>query len=171
MFDHEVRWYALVPVSILLGFAVIFLETARVWGALPIRPDLFWCLACLTVFRSPPLPSLFVFAWCGFCRGILLGTRPGADTLAYIVTGWLYLHWKPFSLGRGWAGQAIMAATAAAATSLLRQALAYGFLAHTLWERVLVVAVGDGLLTCPAYLLMAGVLALPSFRTWRDGRE
>lgn len=171
MFEHDIRWYALVPDSLLLGLALLFAETLGVWGGFPVRPDLFWCLAFYAALKSPPAPSIIAFAWCGFARDMLVGSRPGASSLAFILAGWLVLHWSPLAAIRGWGGQAVLAGAGAFVAGLLRHGLDAGRMAAVLWERTFFFALGDGVATVLAYVPMALLLSLPPFRPWRERRQ
>lgn len=171
MYEHDIRWYALVPDSLLLGLALLLAETAGWWGAFPVRPDLFWCLAFYAALKSPPTPSIMAFAWCGFARDMLLGSRPGASCLAFVVAGWLVLHWKPLAAIRGWLGQAVLSGAGAFAAGLIRHGLDAGRLAGVLWERIFFSALGDGVLTILAYVPAALIFSLSPFRPWRERRR
>lgn len=168
MYDHEVRWYVLAPITLILGFAVLSAETLDVWGGLPVRPDWFWCLAVVATMKTSPVSSLFVFAWCGLARDFLLGPKPGAAMLAFVLAGWFIQFWKPVAALRGLAGSVMLAGVGALAVSLLKHTLDYGALTYKLWDWMLVVAFGDALLTAVAVIPAALVLNMPSFRPWRE---
>lgn len=168
MYEHEIRWSVLVPVAILVGFAALFAETCGVWFDFPARPDWLWCLAVFTVMKAPPVPSIGAFACCGLVRDLLLGPRPGAASIAFILTGWAVLYWKPVAALRGWRGHLSVACIGSCMAALLKHALDYGQLTYKLWYWVLTVSMGDALLTLTAYPLLAIVLTSPSFRPWRE---
>ena len=168
MFEHDIRWYALVPVTLILGFFVLFAETSDVWGAFPMRPDWFWCLAVYAALKSPPTSSIVAFAWCGLARDFILGPKPGSAMLAFVAVGWAVLYWKPIVADRGLPSQAFMAGVGAVVVSFVRHMLDSGRLAYKLWDWMLVAALGDGVLTCLVYVPAVLVLSLPSFRPWRE---
>ncbi len=171
MYETDIRWFALIPVALLLGLADLAVETSGAWGGIPFRPDLFWCLAFAAALKSPPTPSIMAFAWCGFARDMLLGPRAGSASLAFVLVGWLALYWKPLSAIRGLAGQAALAGAGAFLVAGLKHALDAGSLAYVMWERIFFLALGDGFLTTLAYAPAALVLMLPSFRPWVERRS
>ncbi len=171
MYETDIRWYALIPVSLLLGLAVLAVETSGAWGGFPFRPDLFWCLAFAAALKSPPAPSIIAFAWCGFARDMLLGPRAGSASLAFVLVGWLALYWKPLAAIRGLAGQAVLAGAGAFLAAALKHGLDAGGLAYVLWERIFFLALGDGVLTAFAYVPAVLILTLPSFRPWAERRS
>ena len=168
MYDQDVRWYVLVPVTFILGFVAINVEIVDVWGTFPARPDWFWCLAVCATLKAPPVSSIFAFAWCGLARDFLLGSRPGSGALAFIAVGWLLHFWKPLAAVRGVPGRAVLAGMSAFIVALARHSLDYGALTYKLWDWLLVVSFGDALLTFVAFFPAAVVLGFPSFRPWRE---
>ncbi len=168
MYDHETRWFALAPVTLLLGCAVLTAETAGVWGRFPARPDWFWILAFFAALRTPPLSSIMTFAWCGLARDMLLGPRPGAASIAFVLVGWMALYWKPLASSRSWVGQAVGAGAGAFLVAVIKHGLDAGHLAWEVMEKIFFLSVGDGLLTSLAFLPMALVLSIPSFRPCRQ---
>ena len=168
MYEHEIRWYALLPVSIVLGLFAVLAEMAGVWGAFPGRPDWLWCLAMCAVLNAPPVPAIAAFAWCGLVRDFTLGSRPGSAMIAFILVGWTVLYWKPLAADRGWPGQALLAGAGAFVVALTRHGLDYGLLAYKLVDRLFFLSAADAVLTGIAYLPLAALLTLPQFRPWRE---
>ncbi len=168
MHDNEIRWYALIPVGILLCFGCLFLETAGVWGAFPARPEWLWCLAFCATLRAPPVQSTAAFFLCGLLRDLLIGPRLGAGAAAFTAMGWVALHWRFIAVGHGWIGQAALAGWAGMFVAMIRHALECGPLAYALLSRVFFLGIADGALTGLAYLPLAALLCLPSFRPWRQ---
>lgn len=168
MYDHEIRWYALIPVSLLLGLAVLIVEMSGWLPRFPARPDLFWCLAFFAALRSLPIMSIMAFGWCGLARDLLLGPKAGAASFAFVLVGWLALYWKPLAAARGRAGQAVAAGAGAFLVAAVKHGLDSGWLAPRLWERIFFIAIGDALLTALAYVPFTLLLSIPSFRPWRE---
>lgn len=169
MYDREVRWGALVPVAILVGFGALFAEIAGLWPAsMPGRPELLWCLAFYSTLRVRPTPSLVAFAFCGLARDLILGQRLGAATMVFVVMGWLSVYWRVLATTRGWLSQALVAGMSGFVAALARHTLDYGPLAYKLLYRIVFVSVADGLLTALAYLPMLAALGMESFRPWRE---
>lgn len=168
MYEHAIRWYALVSEILLICLAALLAETAGVWPrGLPARPDWLWCLAFFVTLKVRPVPSLLVFAVCGLFRDAMLGPRLGSACIAYVAIGWLALHWRVLATTRGWAPQLVAAGGSAFFAALLRHALDYGPLAHKLVYRILFVSFADGVLTALTYVPMAAVLCSGAFRPWR----
>lgn len=168
MYDKEIRWYALVPVAILTCFAHLFLETGGAWGGVPVRPEWLWCLAFYATLHAPPAQSLFVFFLCGVLRDVLIGPRLGAGALAYTAMGWIALHWRFLAASHGWIGQALVVGWSGIFVALLRHGLDYGPLAYKLLYRIFFLGIGDGVATGLAYLPLAVLFGLRSFRPWRE---
>lgn len=168
MYDHDIRWWALAPLTLVLGFFVLLAETTGMWGEWPCRPEWFWCLAFLAALRSPPVASVFAFGWCGLSRDFLLGPKPGVAMLAFVIVGWMIHFWKPIAVVRGLPGQVFIAGVGAFAVSLLKHSLDYGSATYKLWDWVLLLSFGDALMTGVAYVPAALILGLPSFRPWRE---
>ncbi len=168
MYDNAIRWHTLVPVAALVCFAALLLETGGAWGNFPARPEFLWCLAFYAMMRARPVPAMAAFFLCGVLRDLLLGPRLGAGALSFTAMGWIALHWRFLAASRGWIGQAILAGWAGIFVAILRNALDYGGLAHTLLYRVFFLGVGDGALTCLAYLPLAALFSLAPFRPWRE---
>lgn len=168
MYGHEIRWYALLPVSIAIGLFAVLADMAGVWGDFPARPEWLWCLALLAALDAPPVPSIAAFAWCGLVRDFTLGPRLGSATLAYLAVGWMALYWKPLAAVRGWPGQALLAGAGAFVAALAKLGLDYGLLTHKLVDRLFFLAAADAVLTGIVYLPLAALLTLPQFRPWRE---
>lgn len=168
MYEHGIRWYALVPVAMLVCLAVLLVETAGLWPrAFPARPDWLWALVFFTTLKTKPVPSIAAFALCGLFRDVMLGPRLGAGVFAYVTVGWMMLHWRMLATPRGWFSQLFAAGASAFLVALLRHALDYGPQAYKLMYRILFVSFADGVLTALVYVPMAGVLCLEAFRPWR----
>lgn len=168
MYEHEIRWFVLVPVAVLTGIFALFAEVSGIWFAFPARPDWLWCVAVFACLKAPPVQTIFAFACCGLVRDVFLGPRPGAALLAYIITGWLLLHWKTLASARGWTGQLALAFLGGLIAAVLKHTLDYGYLASKLWYWILAVSAADALVTMAAYPLVAILLTAPSFRPWRE---
>lgn len=167
MFEHEIRWYVLLPVSFLLGMAALSAEIAGVWFRPDMRPDLFWCMAFFITLRTTPLEALAAFAWCGFARDALLGPKLGSAAIAYILVGWSVLYLRYAIVSRGWFGQMFAAGATAFVAALLRHVLDAGRLAASLWDTIFFLAIGDAVLSLIAYAPLCALLALAPFRPWR----
>lgn len=168
MYDHEVRWFTLLPMSILLGLTIVVLETQGVWGKLPVRPDFFWCLAFFAALKAPPVSSIFAFAWCGLMRDCFLGPKAGSASMAFVLLGWMMLYWKPLAALRGWLAHAVAAGSSACLVAFIKHSLDAGWMTTRLWEKIFFLGLGDGILTIAAYIPVALILSLPSFRPWRE---
>ncbi len=155
MHDREIRWFAFVPLALLVALLQLLAETAGVWGGFPLRPEILWCLAFYAALRVPPVQGLAAYFLCGVVRDGIVGAQPGAGALAYTLMGWLALHWRFLAAGHGWPGQAAFAGWAGIFVSMLRHGLDYGGLAYTLLSRVFFFGIGDGILTALAYLPLA----------------
>lgn len=168
MLEHEVRWYALAPTAILIALLHLAVEMGGLWFSFPARPEWLWGLAFYATLRTPSTQALVVFFLCGLVRDCLLGPRLGAGTLAYLLLGWVTLHWRFFAASRGLPMQVLLVGWSAFFVALLKHALDYGPLAYKLLYRVFFVSFGDGVLTGLAYLPLLVVLSLDSFRPWRE---
>lgn len=168
MFEHDVRWYALIPTAMLMALAHLTAEMGGLWFSFPARPEWLWALAFYATLRTPPVQALAAFFLCGLLRDCILGPRLGAGAMAYLVVGWVTLNWRFLATSRGWPMQALVAAWSAFFVAMLKHALDYGPLAYKLLYRVFFVSFGDGVLTGFAYLPLLLVLSLDSFRPWRQ---
>ena len=168
MYDHEIRWSTLIPVSLVMGLLVLFAETSGLLPAIPVRPDWFWCLAFFAALRAPPVQSIFVFAWCGLARDLLLGPKMGSSALAFVLGGWIALYLKPVASLRGWIAQAATVAASAFLVAAAKHGLDAGRLAGGLWDRIFFLSAGDALATGVFYLPLVLVFCIPSFRPWRE---
>lgn len=169
MYEHAIRFQVLVPVAALLGLAALFAEVCGLAPGFPGRPDWFWCLAVFAAIKAPPKQAILAFACCGLARDLLLGPKPGSAMFAFVLIGWFSLYWKPLAADRGWPGQVLFAALGALGIALIKHTLDYGLLAYKLWYWILAVSLSDAALTLPAYPPLAVLLAIPSFRPWREG--
>ena len=167
MFENDIRWSALVPLSLALGLAVLAVEASGVWGALPFRPEWFGCLAFYAGLRAAPFPSLCAFAWCGLVRDGLLGDKMGSATIAFILIGWLGMHWKVLAAVRGALFQMAALGVCAFGMAALRRFLDAGGLWTRMLPASLLAALGDAVLSAFAYLPCVLLLSLPSLRPWR----
>lgn len=167
MYDHDIRWWALAPVGILIGLGQLFLEVSGVWFDFPARPDWLWCLAFFAALRTPPVSAICAFAACGFLRDVILGPKLGAGCIAFIVVGWIVLSWRILASDRGWPSAALMAGATAFLVAVLKHGLDYGGMTYKLMERVFFVSLGDAALTGVAFLPLALLLSSGSFRPWR----
>lgn len=168
MFDHEIRWYVLVAMAVLIGMGQIALETGGVWFGFPARPDWLWALAFFAALRTTPMSALAAFAACGVVRDVLLGPRLGSAAIAYILVGWLVLSWRLLASQHGFLTSTLLAGVTAFLVALIRHALDYGSQTYTLIDRIFFVSVGDGLLTGVAYLPLILILSVNSFCPWRE---
>lgn len=168
MYDQEIRWRVLVPVSILLGFGMLAAEIFGLCPNFPARPDLFFCLAFLAGRRAPPVPTIVAFAWCGVVRDLLLGPKLGAATLAYVIAGWLVLYWKPLMILRVLPVQAAVVASTSLLAALLKHGFDAGRLVWGIFGRILFVSAADTVLTMLFFVPVVLVLSIPSFRPWRE---
>lgn len=167
MFDHEIRWPVLVPVSILLGMAMLAAEIAGLWFRIDMRPDLFWGMAFFITLRTAPMEALAAFAWCGLTRDILLGPRLGSATIAFVLVGWSVLYLRYAIVSRGWFGQLFAVGATGFCVALLRHGLDAGRLAGARWDAIFILAAGDAVLGMAAYAPVCAILALAPFRPWR----
>ena len=167
MYDHDVRWPTLAAMAIILSLGALAAEIWGLWFRFPSRPDLLWILAFYTVLRVPPARATAAFALCGLIRDLFLGPRLGSAMLAYLVLGWLALHWRFIAIAWGGVGQALVAGAGGFLAALARHALDYGPLTYKLLYRTLFVSLGDGVLTLLAYIPLAALLGLEAFRPWR----
>lgn len=168
MYEHEIRWWTLVPTAILAGFLVLFAETGGLWFRFPARPDWFWCIAVLAALKAPPAPAVAVFGCMGLLRDLILGPRPGSAMLAFVLVGWPLIRWLPFAAVRGLAARMFMTAAAAFPVALVKHALDYGSATHKLWYWLAAVSLGDAVLTLLAYPLVVLLLSPEPFRPWRE---
>lgn len=167
MFEHDIRWSALIPLSLALGLAVLCVEASGVWGGFPVRPEWFCCLAFYAGLRTSPFPSLCAFAWCGLVRDALLGNKMGSATIAFILVGWVAMHWKTLAAVRGVVFQIATLGFYVFGIALLRRFLDAG----GLWTKVIpasaFAALGEAAMTAVFYLPCVVFLALPALRPWR----
>ncbi|MCD8139826.1 MAG: rod shape-determining protein MreD [Planctomycetaceae bacterium] len=168
MYDHEVRWYALVPVAMLVAFAHIFAEAGGWYPQADVRPDWFWCLAFIAALRTPPTQAIVAFFTCGLIRDILVGPRLGAAAIAFLLIGYLTLSWRILASQRNYASQCLLAAVTAFLVAMLKHSLDYGGLTYKLIDRVFLLSLGDAVLTLAAYVPMSLILSLDSFRPWKE---
>lgn len=168
MYQHYVRWYALVPVAILIAFAHIFAETANLYLAFPARPEWLWCLALAAAMKTPPTPAMLAFAACGLIRDLFIGPKLGSALIAYIAVGWLTLSWRLLAHERNYAYQCLLAGVTCFLVALLKHSLDYGSLTYMLIERVFFTSLGDAVLTFAAYAPLGILLSLDSFRPWKE---
>ena len=168
MYGHDIRWFVLVPVAILIGLASVVGEVLGIWGGFPARPDWLWCLAFFAALKAPPAASVAAFFLCGVLRDVILGPRLGSAALAYTLIGWLSLAWRVLATARGWPSQALVAGWAAFLAALVRHSLDYGPLAYTLLYRIVFTSFADGILTMLAYMPLAALLSTDSFRPRRE---
>ncbi|MCC8108362.1 MAG: hypothetical protein LIQ30_04800 [Planctomycetes bacterium] len=167
MYTHEVRWFVLLPLAVILGVVQVFLEVGDVWFGFPARPDWLWILAFVATLRTTPVEAIGAFALCGLTRDLFLGPRLGSGTFAFVLIGWVAIHWRLLATTRGWLFQILIAALSAFLVALVRHGLDYGWLTYKLMERWFFVSMADGLLTGVGYLPLALVLGLSSFRPWK----
>jgi hypothetical protein len=168
MYDHEIRWSALIPLSLALGLVVLGVETTGVWGAFPVRPDWFWVLAFFAAMRALPVSSICVFAWCGFARDMLLGPRPGAASIAFILIGWIALYWKPLAATRGWFGQALAVGMSAFLVGVVKSCLDAGWMFAGMVDSIFFISLGIGMLSGVLFIPAAIFLSVGPFRPWRE---
>ncbi len=168
MYDHEIRWSALVPLALVVGLAALFAEIAGFWGKFPARPDWLWILAFYAAMRATPVPSITAFAWCGFVRDVTLGSSLGSGAIAFVLTGWIALYWKPLASTRGWPGQAVTVGAGGFLVGVIRHGLDAGWLFPNVMDAVFFVSLGDGLLTSLAFIPLAIVFSLSPIRPWRE---
>ncbi len=168
MFDHEIRWYVLIAVAVLLGLAQLASETAGLWFDFPARPDWLWGVAFFAVLRTAPTAALTAFAVCGLVRDAVLGPKLGSAAIAYILVGWPVLSWRLLGGRHGVVTTTLLAGVTAFFAAVLRHLLDYGGFAYTLGDRIFFISVGDGLLTGLGYLPLMLVLGSASFRPWRE---
>lgn len=168
MYEYNVRWWALIPVSILLGFGQLFSEVSGLWFGFPARPDWLWCLAFIAALRTPPVSAIFAFGLCGFMRDGILGPKLGSACLSYLIVGWVVLSWRILASDRGWFGAALMAGVTAFLTAVLKHSLDYGAMTYKLIDKVFFISLGDAALTGLVYLPLALILYLDSFCPWRE---
>ncbi len=168
MYEHEVRWYALVPVAILVGFAHFFAEAGDWYPQMNIRPDWFWCLAFIAALRTPPTQAVVAFFSCGLIRDLLVGPRLGSAAIAFLIVGYLSLSWRILAYQRNFAYQCLLAAVTAFLVAMLKHSLDYGPLTYKLIDRVFLLSLGDAVLTLIAYVPMSLILSLDSFRPWKE---
>lgn len=168
MYDREIRWSVLLPLSILLGMGMLAAEVFRFWPAFPARPDLFWCLAFLVGLRAPPGPAILAAAWCGVTRDCLLGSRLGSTLAAYVLAAWVLEFWKPLVAVHLWPIRALAVGLTGFFVALVKHFLDAGSLGADLWLGITVISAADAVLTMLCYLPMALMLSFPSFRPWRE---
>lgn len=168
MYANDIRWWVLVPVSILIGLGQVFSEVSGLWFSFPSRPDWLWCLAFFAVLRSSPVSAIFAFGLCGFMRDVILGPKLGSACIAYLLIGWIALSWRILASDRGWFGAALLAGTTGFLVSVIRHSLDYGAMAYKLLDRVFFLSLGDAALTGLGFLPLALLLSLDSFRPWRE---
>lgn len=168
MYEYDVRWWALIPVSILLGFTQLFSEVSGLWFSFPSRPEWLWCLAFTAALRTPPVSAICAFGVCGFVRDAVLGSTLGSASISYLLVGWVVLSWRILASDRGLLGEAVMVMVTAFLVAVLRHALDYGSLGYRLIDRVFFISLGDAALTGVVYLPLVLVLCLEAFRPWRE---
>lgn len=161
MDDHDINWIALIPLSFIVGLAVLVLEINGLWPGRVIRPDLVWCLAFFATRRATPANALAASAWCGLARDLTLGPRLGAATLAYLLVAIAFLYLRELVAGGGFFDHAALFGALVVAVSLLKSAFDFGVVFFTAWADCIVIALGCGLATLIAYPVMHALLAVP----------
>lgn len=168
MYEHDVRWYALIPVAMIIALVQLFAEMSELYFAFPARPDWLWCLALAAALRTPPAPAILAFAVCGLVRDVFLGPKLGSAIMAYVAVGWLSHAWRFLAQRHNYAYQCLFAGVACFPMSLIKHSLDYGSLTYKLMDRVFVASLGDAVLTFAAFALMSLFLSFDSFRPWKE---
>ncbi|MDR0361548.1 MAG: hypothetical protein LBJ46_02520 [Planctomycetota bacterium] len=170
MGDHEVNWRILAPAAILIGFASLALEMARLWPWQGLRPDFLWCLAFHAARRSPARQALGAFFLCGSARDFLIGFRLGSGSLAFLASAWALLALRDFAASGAFVEHVVLAGTAAVVAEALVRFLNAGLAIGGLWTDCLALGVGDGLATLLTLPFMMALLSIPCFRPWKERR-